>query len=149
MLHIDYTKKSTKSAIEWKEGLRSLSNTKESLTSFKLNSFKSDKQTPSIHEKLRPICGSRLEKKFSKTDRISMILIVISTFFILLNVPYVVSWVVFFVPFKQKNLDIEQVYFRFSFVHLSEILHMTNFALNFFFYSLGSNCKIKRCFSNK
>ncbi len=84
-----------------------------------------------------------IQKKFQRFDRVSSILVVISAFFILLNLPYIIAWFAFFIPMKQGTLTADEIKFRFGFVNLTEILHLTNFSINFFFYYLGTSWGFK------
>lgn len=81
-----------------------------------------------------------IRQKLKESGRANVILILISVFFVGLNVPYIITWCSFYIPYKrdQFNQDQNALYFRYSFVHLAEILHMTNFAINLFLYCLAS-----------
>jgi hypothetical protein len=82
--------------------------------------------------------STEIDKNFDKkTDRITFVLMLISAIFVFLNLPYIVSWFAFFIPFKQGYLNVDQIYFRFSFVFLTEVLHMLIFSINYLFYILN------------
>ncbi len=70
-------------------------------------------------------------------DRTIFILIVISAFYVTLNMPYIISWFLFFVPMVQETLTVEQIHLRYAFVQICEIFHMLNFSINFLFYYLA------------
>jgi hypothetical protein len=80
-----------------------------------------------------------LTQKLKDSGRATIILIVVSTFFVLLNLPYIVAWTVFYIPLKRGILtDDDEIHFRYSFVYLSEVFHVSNFCINFFLYYAAS-----------
>lgn len=81
---------------------------------------------------------TRVSKNFTSTDRVSYMLILMSLSFVMLNLPYVVTWVAFFIPFKQNLLLTNQIYFLYSFVNLSEIFHIAHFSIGYLFFLMSS-----------
>nr|QVK45775.1 G protein-coupled receptor [Proales similis] len=80
-----------------------------------------------------------IRQKLKESGRATIILILISAFYVGLNVPYVTFWARFFIPYKLETLtEQDQVYSRYAFVHIGEIFHVANFALNIFLYSFAS-----------
>lgn len=80
-----------------------------------------------------------LAQKLKDSGRATIILVLISAFFVILNIPYIVVWANFFIPYKQEWLETtEAIYFRYAWVMLFEIFHMTNFCINLFLYCLAS-----------
>jgi hypothetical protein len=82
--------------------------------------------------------STSLTQKLKDSGRATIILIIISTFFVLLNLPYIVAWTLFFIPFKYGKLTGANIHMRYSFVLLSEVLHVSNFSINFFLYYMAS-----------
>lgn len=72
------------------------------------------------------------------SDRATLVLVLFSICFVVLNFPYILTWSIFFVPFKQGLLKEEDIYFRYSFVLLTETFHLTNFSINIFLYSFAN-----------
>jgi hypothetical protein len=83
-------------------------------------------------------CSHSLAQKLKDSGRATIILILISICFVLLNLPYILTWLWFYVPYKNSQLDELQIHFRYSFVALSEIFHISNFCINFFLYYMAS-----------
>ena len=83
------------------------------------------------------------------TDKVNYILILISSVFMALNLPYIISWLCFYIPFKQGRIDDDQIFFRYSFVTLAEILNMVNFSINFLFYFISIKSFKKKLYQNK
>ncbi|CAF1092761.1 unnamed protein product, partial [Brachionus calyciflorus] len=78
-----------------------------------------------------------MSQKFRDSGRATIILIMLSIFFVGLNFPYIVSWCLFYIPYQRGLLEQENIYFRYSFVLLSEILHIANFSINIFLYCIA------------
>ena len=82
---------------------------------------------------------SRLLFKLKEAGRVTFILILISIFFVILNIPYLISWLCFFIPYRYKLLtDESAIHKRYTFVYLMEIFHILNFCINFFLYCFSS-----------
>lgn len=80
-----------------------------------------------------------MSQKLKESGRATLILILISACFVGLNVPYVLTWANFFVPYKQDRLNTpEKIYGRFAWVTIGEIFHIANFSINLFLYCLAS-----------
>lgn len=90
-------------------------------------------------ERLSSVHQKRAMK--NNLDHVSLMLILICFFFIFLNLPYIIAWLVFFIPFKQNLLNHEQIFYRFGFLNLAEILHLLNFSLSIFFFYVSKNSK--------
>jgi hypothetical protein len=80
-------------------------------------------------------------QKINDSSKVTLILILISIFFVALNLPYITAWLVFFVPFKKQTIQDDEIFFKYSFVKLAEILHLLNFCVNIFLY-----CMVSRVF---
>ncbi|RNA32071.1 thyrotropin-releasing hormone receptor-like [Brachionus plicatilis] len=75
---------------------------------------------------------SGIAQRLKDSGRATVILVFLSVFFVLLNFPYIVSWCFFFIPYQSGLLkDQDQILFRYAFVMLAEIFHMTNYSVNF------------------
>lgn len=85
-----------------------------------------------------------LQRSFQRFDRVSIILVVISACFVLFNIPYIIAWFNFFIPMTQGVLNAQEIRLRYGFVYLTEILHIMNFSINFFFYYLGTSWGFKK-----
>ena len=83
--------------------------------------------------------SASLTQKLKDTGRATIILILISVFFVLFNMPYIIVWACFFIPYKQGWLESRvAIYYRYAWVQLVEIFHIANFCVNLFLYCLGS-----------
>lgn len=81
---------------------------------------------------------TKMSKNFKGSDRVTYMLIMISLFFIGLNLPYISTWLAFFVPFKADLLSLDQIHFRYSYVKLAEPLHLLNFSIGIVFYMMSA-----------
>jgi hypothetical protein len=91
---------------------------------------------------------SGLSQKLKDSGRATIILIVISAFFVILNLPYIAAWFSWFIPYKLKTLaNEEDIYFRYSIIKLVEILHILNFSINLFLYCMASKLFRSELFS--
>lgn len=80
-----------------------------------------------------------IAQRLKESGRATIILIVISLFFVVLNLPYIITWALFYIPYKRNQLKNENdIYFRYSFVMLAEVLHLSNFSINLFLYCMAS-----------
>lgn len=80
-----------------------------------------------------------LAQKLKDSGRATLILILISACFVLLNLPYVITWASFYMPFKKDKLgNGVAIYQRYAWVTLGEIFHLANFSINLFLYCLAS-----------
>lgn len=80
-----------------------------------------------------------LAQKLKDSGRATLILVLISACFVVLNLPYVLTWANFFIPFKQNLLTTQEaIYQRYAWVTLTEIFHIANFSINLFLYCLAS-----------
>lgn len=86
--------------------------------------------------------------KLKESGRATIILILISVFFIGLNLPYTVAWSLFYMPFQRTLKKESDIYFRYSFVLLTEVFHILNFSVNFFLYCMASK-SFRNQFRNK
>jgi len=84
---------------------------------------------------------STVAKRLKDSDRATLVLILLSVVFIVLNFPYIISWMLFYIPIIRNELNMEQVYLRFAFLNLSEILHLANFTSGLFIY-----CSVSKLF---
>lgn len=80
----------------------------------------------------------KMSKNFKGSDRVTYMLIMISLFFICLNLPYISTWLAFFVPFKADLLSLDQIHYRYSYVKLTETLHLLNFSIGIVFYMMSA-----------
>lgn len=92
----------------------------------------------SSHSRYKQKRSANLAQKLKESDRATIILLLISICFVLLNLPYIISWLVFYVPYQNGKLADSEILSRFSFVQLAEVLHVSNFCVNFFMYYLAS-----------
>lgn len=111
--------------------------------SFRSSSFKQNlsfqKSSNSTFELDKQSRFKLMSKKFQESGRATLILILLSIFFVALNFPYILAWCNFYIPFERKLLkNDDDIYIRFSFVLLSEILHVSNFSINIFLYCVAS-----------
>ncbi|RNA32072.1 thyrotropin-releasing hormone receptor-like [Brachionus plicatilis] len=80
-----------------------------------------------------------MTKKNLYSEKVAtVVLILFSVCFVVLNLPYILTWSLFYVPFKQGLLPQNDIYFRYSFVLLTETLHLTNFSINVLLYSVAN-----------
>lgn len=84
---------------------------------------------------------SVIKKSLKDSDRATLILIVLSALFVILNVPYICAWLFFYIPYIRNELNMEQTYFRFALLLIVEILHVLNFSIAFFSY-----CAVSKLF---
>ncbi len=81
---------------------------------------------------------SRLLFKLKKASRATSILVLISFVYIILNVPYAISWLCFFIPSQKDWIDQDTRRRIFSVVYILEIFHISNYCINFFLYCISS-----------
>ena len=93
---------------------------------------------------LEKISSLSLGHPLRNAERATLILILISISFVSLNLPYVVAWMRFFIPFKRNQLSQREIFYRYSFVSLTEIFHMINYCINIFLY-----CMVSKAFRNE
>jgi len=114
------------------------------------NSFSSTKIRTSSKSGERGNIKVRLSKQnYKSSDRVSYMLILISVFFVGFNSPYIITWLWFFVPFKNNLLNMDQIYCRYGLVNLAEILHMINFSIDYIFYKMCSKRRAEVIFKRK
>jgi len=101
-----------------------------------------DFDAPGITESKRmrqtTVSVSKKSTSFKSTDKVTYMLIMISFFFVGLNLPYISTWLAFFIPFKADLLTLDQIHFRYSLINLSETLHLLNFSIGIVFYIMSS-----------
>lgn len=89
------------------------------------------------------VTSSLLRTSFKGADRATLILLLISACFVLLNLPYVTAWANF-IRYELESTGSSSVesknasYQSYSFIPLAKILHIANFSINFFLYCLAS-----------
>ena len=81
---------------------------------------------------------SRLFFKLKKASRATSILILISFFYVILNLPYAISWLCFFILAHQNWYDHDTQKKVFGLVYILEIFHISNYCINFFLYCFSS-----------
>lgn len=124
---------------------RKMNQTNKDLTQSgnKRNKFLAQSNLPNFQIKqsrhfFHGISKDNKKKKNAYSDRATLVLILFSICFVILNFPYILTWSIFFIPFKQGLLQLEDIYFRYSFVLLTETFHLTNFSINIFLYSIAN-----------
>lgn len=75
--------------------------------------------------------------KVYSSKRVTKVLLFISFSYAFFNIPYAISWVIFFVNFKFYQVDPKITDFIFSFVQLSETLSVLNYGINFYLLCLS------------
>jgi hypothetical protein len=74
----------------------------------------------------------------TKTQKMTRLLILISILYVLLNLPYLISWLIFYMEISEGDSNsIERRNFKFALVQLTEILNVSTYSINFFFYCLS------------
>ncbi len=74
----------------------------------------------------------------NKTKKMTRLLILISILYVLLNLPYLISWLMFYMEISEGDSNsIERRNFKFALVQLTEILNVSTYSINFFFYCLS------------
>ena len=114
-----------------------------SQTSSNLNTRESDSFCSSIHAHTQDnscwiFRHSRLFFKLKKASRATSILVLISFVYVILNVPYAISWLCFFIPAQKDWIEKETRRKIFGVVYILEIFHISNYCINFFLYCISS-----------
>ncbi|CAF0903948.1 unnamed protein product [Brachionus calyciflorus] len=90
-----------------------------------------------------------IKQKLKDSGRATIILVLLSVFFVALNFPYILSWCFFYIPYQSGMLKNENtVYLRYSFVLLAEILHLMNYSINLILCFMASK-KFRDQFKNQ
>ena len=91
-------------------------------------------------------------RKFSKfkrfqisSQRVARILAIMSLSYAILNLPYFVTWCIFYynIEIEKKNTSIQKQYL-FGFINIAEIFYVLNYGLHFFLYCASSKRFLKQ-----
>lgn len=109
------------------DGLDATRNFSVSMTSIADNVSKKSLKLNATH--------SKHQSRRSESNRITRMLLLMSFSYAILNLPYFVSWCLFFYRMGiQKNYNIITKYYLFSAINLCEIFYVLNYGVHFFIY---------------
>ena len=73
-------------------------------------------------------------KKSSESNKITRMLLLMSLSYAILNLPYFISWSIFFYNMAFQSLTKAQRFYLFSALNICEIFYILNYAIHFFIY---------------
>ena len=79
-------------------------------------------------KQMKPKCSSK---------KITKMLGLLSTTFIILNLPYLVAWTIYFYEMVYRKNETNLSFYLFSILNITEILNLANYGIKFFIYCLA------------
>ena len=82
---------------------------------------------------------SKISGKTNSSKKLTKMLLFLSFSYVMLNLPYLISWLVFYYHIAFKDADSTLKNYLFAFVQLGEICYVLNYGLLFYLYSASGS----------
>ena len=82
---------------------------------------------------------NKIANKTNNSKNSTRILLTISFVFILLNLPYLISWILFYYRVAFRDNDPELKDYLFATLQISEIFYVSNYAISFYLYCISGS----------
>ena len=104
----------------------------ESVQTFRLSLNPERSNSENFFSKL----GFKTSSKTSDSQKITRMLLIMSMSYAILNIPYFISWCLFFneMSFNKQGFTILRKNYYFGFINLTEIFYVSNYGIHFFIY---------------